>query len=49
MKQSNFQILQEVQVRDTIIKAHVVDSEHKFDYPYLVPTLERTCLSNYSD
>jgi len=49
MKQSNFYILQEVQIRDTTLKAHVIDCKHKFDYTYLLPTPERTCLYNYSD
>lgn len=38
-----------MQIRDTTIKAHVVDREHIFGYTYLSPTLERTCLYNYSD
>lgn len=44
MKQPNFQIPQEVQIGDTIIKAHVVKDEHKFDYMDLSLTLERTRL-----
>lgn len=35
MKKSNCQIVREVQIRDTIIKPHIVHSEHKFDCTYL--------------
>lgn len=34
MKKSNCQIFQEIQIRDTVINTHIVDSEHKFDCRY---------------
>lgn len=35
IKKSNCQIVQEFQIRDTVIKSHIADSEHKFDCAYL--------------
>lgn len=38
-----------MQFKDTVIMAHIVDSEHKRAYTYLLPTPEKPCLYNHSD